>query len=148
MTKEFFKGMGDSYGSIICLMAAASAFTAGMTVLGLTQALIDSMQGSGSAIARIAGGIGPFLIAMLTGSGNAATVAFNQAITPFAPDFGMSIDNLGSIATICAQFGRSASPVAGITFIVAGVSKTDPMEIVKRTMIPAIVSTIAIMLLL
>lgn len=148
MTKEFFKGMGDSYGSIICLMAAASAFTAGMTVLGLTQALIDSMQGTGSTIARLSGGIGPFLIAMLTGSGNAATVAFNQAITPFAADFGMSIDGLGSIATICAQFGRSASPVAGITFIVAGVSKADPMEIIKRTMIPSIISTIVIMLIL
>lgn len=147
MTKEFFRGMGESFSSIIGLMAAAGAFTAGLAAVGITSSLIGVMEGS-DTVARAAGAVGPFLLAVLTGSGNAATAAFNQAITPFAADFGMTIDGLGSIAQICAQLGRCASPVAGITIIVASVSGAEPMKIIKRTFVPSVLAMLVIMVML
>ena len=55
--------------------ACAAAFTGGMEAIGVTGALIEVMKNS-SSIASIAGAFGPFLIAIIGGSGDAATIAF------------------------------------------------------------------------
>ena len=41
-------------------------------------------------------------MAAISGSGNAAALAFNQAITPNAADFGLTIVQLGAVAQIAA----------------------------------------------
>jgi len=145
VTKEFFRGMGNAYGDVIGLIVCASVFTTGMTAIGLTGALTDIMDGSQSAAAA-AGTFGPFLIAVISGSGDAAAFAFNGAVTPFAAQFGMTISDLGSIAQIAGAMGRSMSPVAGAAIICAGLAKVSPMELTKRNAIPCIVSAVALML--
>lgn len=35
--------------------------------------------------------LGPYFMAILVGSGDAATMAFNEAVTPHAATFGMSV---------------------------------------------------------
>ena len=65
---------------VVGLMAAAAAFTAGMQYIGLTSALIDGMKNS-QQIAQIGAAFGPFLLAVISGSGNAAALAFNGANT-------------------------------------------------------------------
>ena len=60
-----------------------------------------------------------FLLAVISGSGNAAALAFNGAVTPHAADFGYGIMQLGSMAQIGAGIGRSMSPVAGAGIIIA-----------------------------
>lgn len=147
IAKEFFRGMGQSYGDIIGLIAAASVFTTGMTAIGLTGALIDMMKGSES-IAQIAAAFGPFGIALISGSGDAAAFAFNGAVTPHAEHFGMTIMNLGSIAQIAGAIGRSVSPIAGAAIICAGLAKVNPIEISKRNFVPCVAATIVLMLLL
>lgn len=146
VTKEFFDGMGSAFGGVIGLIIAASVFTSGMAAVGLTKALIQSMNGS-AAIAKIAGAFGPFLIAIVSGSGDAAALAFNNAITPHAASFGMTIVDLGSLAQIAGAVGRSASPVAGAAIICATLAKVNPMELTKRNIIPMILGTIALILL-
>lgn len=91
---------------------------------------------------------GPFVMAAISGSGNAAALAFNQAITPNAADFGLTIVQLGAVAQIAAGLGRSMSPVAGGVIILAGIAGVNPMEVVKRTAIPAIVALIVVTLLM
>ena len=145
--KQFFAGMGAGYRDIITLMAAAAVFTYGMTTIGLTGALVDLMKNS-TSIAKIGAAFGPFSIAVLTGSGNAATVAFNTAITPSAADFGFTIEKMGSMAMIAAALGRDASPVAGVTIIVAKMAGVNPMEVIKRTFVPMLIVTILFMLIL
>ena len=54
-----------------------------MKAIGLTGALVDAMKGSQS-VAMFAAAAGPFVMAAISGSGNAAALAFNQAITPNA----------------------------------------------------------------
>ena len=88
------------------LIAAAALFAAGMKSIGLTGALVDAMRGSQS-VAMISAAVGPFLMAVVSGSGNAAALAFNEAITPHAADFGMTIVQLGAVAQIAAGIGRT-----------------------------------------
>ena len=145
--KKFFTGMGNAYGDVIGLIVCASVFTAGMTAIGLTGALTDLMKNSQSA-AQAAGAFGPFFIAVISGSGDAAAFAFNGAITPFADQFGLTISGLGSLAQIAGAMGRSMSPVAGAAIICAGLAKVNPMEITKRNALPCLVAAFVLMLLL
>lgn len=145
--RKFFEGMGNAYADVIGLIVCASVFTTGMTAIGLTGALTELMEGS-QAAAAAAGTFGPFFIAVISGSGDAAAFAFNGAITPFAEQFGLSIMDLGSLAQIAGAMGRSMSPIAGASIICAGLAKVNPIEVSKRNALPCLASAIVLMLLL
>jgi len=140
-SNRFCKGCGDAFGSIALLMGGAAVFAAGMNSIGLTGELFRLMKGSQSA-AQLAAAIGPFVMAIVCGSGNAAALAFNEAITPHAHEFGMTIIQLGAVAQVCAGIGRSMSPIAGGVIVIAGIAGVSPMEICKRTALPCVVAAI------
>lgn len=143
VTKSFFDGMGKAYGDIMGIIIAAGVFVAGMNQVGLIKALLASMTGASAAVGA-AGTIGPMLIAILSGSGDAATIAFNEAVTPHAAQFGMSISNLGTLAAMAGSLGRTMSPVAGATIIAAGIAKVSPVEVAKRNAVGMIIAAIVI----
>jgi len=143
-TRRFFKGIGDGMGDIVGLIAAAAMFTMGMQTIGLTGALIGVMKNS-QQIAQFASAFGPFVIAVLSGSGNAAALAFNGSVTPHAAQFGYGIVELGSMAQIGAGLGRCMSPVAGAGIILAKMAGVNPIELAKRNAIPTIVATLIVM---
>jgi len=132
ISNSFFKGMGDSYGAIMGIIIAAAVFTQGMETIGLTGALIEKMKAS-QDVARYAASVGPFFLAVLSGSGDAAALAFNGAVTPHAAQFGFTITDMGSLATISGGLGRTMSPVAGGAIVCATIAGVNPMEIAKRT---------------
>ena len=66
-SKQFFKGMGDSYGSIMGIIIAAGVLAAGLTASGLIKGLIALMVQS-KEIAQWGGSIGPFVLSVLMGS--------------------------------------------------------------------------------
>ena len=146
-TKKFFRGTGDGMCDVVGLIAAAACFTAGMKTIGLTGALIEAMKSS-QQIAQIAAAYGPFLIGAVSGSGNAAALAFNGAVTPHAADFGYGIVELGSMAQIGAGLGRCMSPVAGAGIILAKMAGVAPMELAKRNALPTIVAALVVMVTL
>lgn len=130
VTKSFFNGMGESFGSIFGLIVTANIFVAGMQALGLIKLLINFMTTS-PAIAKAAAIFGPLLMAIISGSGEAASIAFNTAVSVHAPQFGMDTMNMGAIAVLSGGIGRSMSPVAGCVIICAGIAKVNPLDIVK-----------------
>jgi len=138
-SSQFCKGCGEAFGSIALLMGGAAVFAAGMNSIGLTGELVRLMKGSQSA-AQLAAAIGPFVMAIICGSGNAAALAFNEAITPHAHEFGMTIVQLGAVAQMTAGIGRSMSPIAGGVIVIAGIAGVSPMEICKRTALPCILA--------
>ncbi|MBQ9697880.1 MAG: C4-dicarboxylate transporter DcuC [Acidaminococcaceae bacterium] len=146
-TKKFFRGTGDGMCDVVGLIAAAACFTAGMKAIGLTGALIEAMKSS-KQIAQFAAAYGPFIIGAVSGSGNAAALAFNGAVTPHAADFGYGIVELGSMAQIGAGLGRCMSPVAGAGIIIAKLAGVAPIELTKRNAIPTIVAALVVMLTL
>ncbi|MBP2637329.1 MAG: C4-dicarboxylate anaerobic carrier-like protein [Firmicutes bacterium] len=137
LSNAFFDGMGKAYGEILGIIIAAGVFVSGLTAMGLVKAFTTAMLNN-PAIVKICAAVGPFVLGLVVGSGDAATFAFNEAITPHAPDFGMSQVQMGSMATLGGTLGRTMSPIAGATIIIAGIAGVNPMEITKRNGLPMI----------
>lgn len=132
VTKKFFDGMGKGYANIMGIIIAAGVFAAGLRACGVIDLFVEFLKNS-NEIAKIGGSVGPFVLGVLTGSGDAAAFAFNEAVTPHAPAFGFTIDGLGYLAMMAAGIGRMASPLAGGIIVLSGIAMVSPMEIVKRT---------------
>lgn len=145
--KKFFKGTGDGYCEVIGLMCAAAVFCGGMKVIGLTDYLVEVMKNS-QALAQLTAATGPFFMAMVSGSGNAASLAFYGSVVPHAPDMGYGIIELGSVAQIAAGLGRTMSPVAAATIICAKFAGVSPMDIAKRNALPTLAALVVITLML
>ena len=124
--------IGAIYASIIGIIIAAGVFAAGLRACGVIDAFVNYLTHA-NEVAKLGAALGPYLMAIVTGSGDAATFAFNEAVTPHAAQFGMSIDSLGYLAAISGNFGRLSSPLAGGMIIAAGLAGVSPFEIVKRT---------------
>ena len=145
ISKGFFKGMGESYANIMGIIIAAAVFTKGMEIIGLTGALIEKMKES-QDVALYAASFGPYLLAILSGSGDAAALAFNGAVTPHALEFGFQITDMGSLATLSGAFGRTMSPVAGVAIVCATLAKVSPFDIAKRTAPGMVIALISVLI--
>lgn len=132
ITKEFFNGMGKGYANILGIIIAAGVFAAGLRAAGVVDSFVAFLTQTQGA-AKIGGTVGPYLLGILTGSGDAAAFAFNEAVTPHAAKFGMTIENLGYLAAIGGNFGRLSSPLCGGLILAAGIAGVSPVEVVKRT---------------
>ena len=141
--KEFFKGMGNGYGKILGIIIAAGVFAAGLRAAGVVDVFVKYLT-EAQDIAKIGGLVDPYVLGVLTGSGDAAAFAFNEAVTPHAPQFGMTIDGLGCLVNMAAAAGRKSSPLAGGVILLAGIAAASPLEVVKRTIPSAVVILIAL----
>ena len=135
-----YDGMGSGYGSILGLIIAAGVFAAGLKSCGLISLFIDYLKNS-SDVAKLGASFGPYLLGIITGSGNAAAFAFNESVTPHALEFGMKIEDLGFIACVSATLGRVSSPLAAGVILIAGIAGASPLDVVKRS-IPVMLCTI------
>lgn len=147
ISKEFWHGVGDSFGHVFGIIICALVFVSGLKSVGLIQALINLMI-SNPSIAKVSSAVGPFLLGVMSGSGDAAAVAFNKAVTPEAAKFGLSAMDMGSMAAIGGALGRSMSPVAGGLIICATLAGVSPMEVAKRNAPGMILACIAVLVLL
>lgn len=141
ITEEFFNGMGSSYANVLGIIIAASVFVAGLQSTGAVDSAIAFLKSSNEFV-RWGATIGPFLMGLLTGSGDAAAIAFNSAVTPHALELGYDYVNLGMGAAIAGAIGRTASPIAGVTIVCAGLAMVSPVEMVKRVAPGMILATL------
>ncbi len=144
---KFFDGMGHAYGFVFGIIIAAGAFIGGLEAAGVIKNFIETLKTTQSAVPLL-GTFGPMLLAVLSGSGDAATLAFNNAVTPHAAQFGITSVNLGNLAWIGGALGRSMSPVSAACIIAAGFAGVNPLEVAKRNAIPMLAGALAVMLLL
>ncbi len=131
-TTTFFTGCGKGFADIVSIIVSASVFAMGLRAAGLVDVMIEGLKSS-NEYAQWGGVLGPYLMAILVGSGDAATMAFNEAVTPHAESFGMSITNLGNLAYVSGALGRTMSPIAGVVIVIAGLCRSNPLDLVKRT---------------
>ena len=146
-TKQFFNGLGKAYGDVMGIIIAAGVFAAGLQASGLIATFIEMLKESND-IARWGGSVGPWLLATISGSGDAATFAFNEAVTPHAKEFGMEVHSLGGLAFLAGALGRTSSPVAGAMMVVCGIAMANPIEVAKRTAIPCFISVVTLALIM
>lgn len=145
--KEFFNGAGKGYGNVLGIIISAGVFAAGLREAGVVDALIEALKHA-NEYARVGGALGTWAMAVLMGSGDAATFAFNEAVTPHAAEFGMTISELGNTVMCAAQLGRTMSPIAGVVILLAGMSQVSPIDLVKRTAVPMITAWFILILFL
>lgn len=145
--KEFFNGAGKGYGNVLGIIISAGVFAAGLREAGVVDALIEALK-QANEYARVGGALGTWAMAVLMGSGDAATFAFNEAVTPHAAEFGMTISELGNTVMCAAQLGRTMSPIAGVVILLAGMSQVSPIDLVKRTAIPMITAWFVLIIFL
>ena len=143
---NFFDGAGKGYANILGIIIAAGVFAAGLRETGVIGALIEALK-SANEFARVGGALGTFAMAVLSGSGDAATFAFNEAVTPHAAQFGMTITELGNTVMCAAQLGRTTSPIAGVVILLAGLARVSPIDLVKRTAVPMITAWLVLILI-
>lgn len=147
LSKTFFNGMGKGYGDILGIIIAAGVFAAGLKVTGLIDTFVELLKQS-NEIARWGGSIGPWLLGAMTGSGDASTFAFNEAVTPHAAEFGMEVPKLGALAFLTGTLGRTSSPIAGAMVVVSGLAMVSPIEVAKRTSVPCFCAVIVLALIM
>ena len=132
ITKEFFKGMGSAYADIIGIIIAAGVFVAGLSACGAIDFVIEWLKNEQGYV-KFGGTFVPFFMGVVTGSGDAASMAFNTAVTVHADALGFEQDKLGMAVAISGALGRSASPIAGACIVCAGLAMVSPIQIAKRT---------------
>ncbi|WP_299225902.1 C4-dicarboxylate transporter DcuC [uncultured Campylobacter sp.] len=132
ITKEFFKGMGSAYAEIIGIIIAAGVFVAGLSACGAIDFVIEWLKNEQGYV-KFGGTFVPFFMGVVTGSGDAASMAFNTAVTVHADALGFEQDKLGMAVAISGALGRSASPIAGACIVCAGLAMVSPIQIAKRT---------------
>lgn len=147
ISKAFFKGAGDGFATVFGIITMALVFVSGVKSLGIIDWMIQEMINT-PAIAKISATVGPFLLGAISGSGEAASIAFNQSVTIHADTLGLNALNLGSLAAISGALGRTMSPIAGCAIICAGFAKVNPLELVKRTALGMIIAVFTTMVLL
>ena len=146
-SKTFFGGLGKGYGNILGIIIAAGVFAAGLRAAGLIDTFIALLR-EANDIARWGGSLGPWFLGTITGSGDAATFAFNEAVTPHAASFGMDIPHLGALAFLSGALGRTSSPIAGAMMVVAGIAMANPVEVAKRTIVPCFIGVVVLALII
>lgn len=143
---KFFSGMGGAYANILGIIISATVFVSGLQSLGLVDIFIDFLI-SNPNVSGIGATLGPFFLAIIVGSGDAASFTFNEIVTPHAYTFGMTKEDMGSLTVLSGAIGRTMSPLAGGAIICAGFAKVSTIDVVKRTfygMILALISTYVI----
>ncbi len=146
-TKEFFNGMGSGYAKILGIIIAAGVFAAGLRAAGVIDVFVKFLT-SANDVAKLGGSVGPFLLGVLTGSGDAAAFAFNEAVTPHAAEFGLTPEHLGYLAAFAAGLGRQASPLCGGLILAAGLANANPVDLAKRTAPVMVVALVVLYILM
>ena len=66
----------------------------------------------------------------------APAVAIMNAMVPGAESLRIDPHRLGALIALTAHFGRTMSPAAAVVFLCASLSRTSPMDLIRRVMPP------------
>ena len=144
----FFKGMGNSMG-IVILLIAASVFVSGLKGIGIISVLQKSMESTSASgiLLPLILVIFTAIIVLLSGSGTALFFAMVPLMVPLATAAHISPYAVTVPMGLAGNLLRAVSPVAAVVMIVAGSTKQEPLDIVKRTSVPMIVGVVFMLIM-
>lgn len=144
-SESFFKGMGSAM-PIVALLVAGTVFVVGLQSIGIIEALKQIMIGVNG---QEFGFVLPLIMVLLTalivilsGSGTALFFAMIPLLVPLAEAAGISVLALSIPMGLAGNILRAVSPVSAVIMIVAGSIHKEPIQIVRRTVIPMIAGVI------
>lgn len=139
----FFKGMAGAF-DIVVLLVSASVFVSGLKAIGTIKFLETTMQNTntqGFVLPLIMVGL-TALIVIISGSGTALFYSMVPLMYSLAVAAGISAIAISIPMGLSGNLLRAVSPVSAVVMIVAGSTKQQPIEIVKRTSVPMIVGLV------
>lgn len=142
----FLDGMGYALSVVCILIVACGTFAYGLQTLGAIDILLNAAKSVGisSTIMVILFTLAIFGITIVMGSGNAAFYAFAAIGASTAEAMGMNIAVMIIPMLYASNQARSLSPVAGIMIATTGMSGLKSFEIIKRCVIPVLVSLVTV----
>jgi DcuC family C4-dicarboxylate transporter len=147
-SRAFFDGMGKAYANIISLIITGRCFVEGITAVGMITALIKVVSGRG-LVGRLLTEAFPWILAVVSGSGIAPCVSFCKAVLPEVAKLDQAAAlNLGVLAAVASNFGRTMSPVAAVVMFAATLVKVSPVDIVKKTAPPLLAGGVVLFVLM
>jgi DcuC family C4-dicarboxylate transporter len=142
--RAFFEGAGYAMTHIVSLIVAATCFGKGVEGIGAKEALGRLVGGQPWLLLPTAGLL-PLGFAAVCGSGMATT----QALFGFFidPARGAGIDPMlvGAVGGVAASAGRTMSPVAAVVLMSASMTKTEPLTLVRRVVVPLLCGVTAVL---
>jgi C4-dicarboxylate transporter, DcuC family len=147
-SRTFFEGMGKAYANIISLIITGRCFIKGIEAVGMIKSLVSIVSGQGFW-GRFATESAPWAMAVLSGSGIVPCVAFCETVLPtIAKTDQTAALNLGVLAAVASNFGRTMSPVAAVVMFSSTLVKVSPIEIVKRTGPPLLIGGVVLFIIM
>ncbi|MGO1591845.1 MAG: C4-dicarboxylate transporter DcuC [Ancrocorticia sp.] len=139
-----FTGMGKMFGGVVALIIAAQIFAEGLTATGAIDMMIEGGEklGAGFAVMTIVFTLIVGLVTFLTGSGVGAFSAFSGLVPNIASGLGGSAAALITPMEFASGLFRSMSPISGVVIAVAGGVGINPIDVVRRTVLPMVVGLI------
>ncbi|WP_165164703.1 C4-dicarboxylate transporter DcuC [Corynebacterium qintianiae] len=141
---HFFRGLGEGAGGVVALIVAAAILVEGITQMGVIDGLTSlagNSTGAGAVIVLIFV-VATGLMAMLTGSGVAPYFAFSEMVPGLAEKSAIHAPQMLTSIWATSNTMRQASPVNAAVLIVAGALDVNPVEIVRRTIVPMLAATV------
>ena len=145
----FFTGMGAGLAQVVSLIVAASMLVEGLKAIGIIDTLVDSVKhidGVGSILMFFFSGTAA-LIGFISGSGLAVFYSFINIIPEITEKVGVNSVSVALPMQLTANLIRSMSPVAAVIIVIASITGSNPIEIIKRTSVPIISGIICCMTL-
>lgn len=144
-TKAFFEGMGSAFKNVVSILIGINVFSAGLSAVGglpiLTQKFTE-MGGSAISIAVVTS-IGAFALVGI-GSSISGTLPLFASLFPQFATSQAGLVNMIRMLIFSGGLGSAINPIAPTTVILSGTCDVPIPTIIKRTIIPAILSMIAI----
>lgn len=136
--QHFFTGLGEGAGGVVALIVAAAVLVEGITQMGVIDGLTSLADGfSGAAVIIVLIFVlATGLMALLTGSGVAPYFAFSEMVPGLAAKSSIHAPQMLTSIWATSNSIRQASPVNAAVLIVAGALDVNPIEIVRRTVVP------------
>lgn len=136
-TRAFFDGLGFGFREIISIIAVAASFSDGVMLVGLGKLVQEGVTWMPHLLVPVAGYL-TMAFAFLCGSGIAATKGLFDVFAESAVQHGFDPLEVGAVMAICADAGRTMSPVAAVTLMCARLTGTEPLNLVKRVALPLV----------
>jgi DcuC family C4-dicarboxylate transporter len=135
-----FDGMGFAFATVVTLIIAGEIFATGLLSTGAIGTLLDVSKDAGAGIVPITvfmqGLITVFSVLM--GSGDAAIFSFMSVGAMIAEHFNVEAISVIMPMQISSSLARSFSPITAVVVAVSAIAGLNPVEVVKRTIIPMI----------
>jgi len=140
-TRAFFDGMGYAFAHVITIIAVSTGIAKALELAGVLGAFVELAGGSPVATLMAVFALA-FVLAMISGSGTASSVALLGAVGAHVAELGVDRMALGGVILFAAEAGRTTSPVSAVLLFGSALVDVPPRTLMVRLVLPCLLAAI------